>query len=203
MDARVVAWERRFRWVCVALAVMTLTAAGFAVAEVFRRDASRVAALPAPPARSSVTPRPLRAGEAAPAFDLATADGGRRVSLASLRGRGVVIVTFASCCFPQEYDELDAMRRVAAEEAHGGPVVLGIMQWTSPRDARAFVDENHVAFPVLVDDGPFGRRYGDRELPAHWFITKDGRIASTYFGAQPARVFRAHLAAIALTRRGR
>jgi peroxiredoxin len=103
------------------------------------------------------------------------------------------------------------MRRIAVNEANGGPVVLGVMVWgAGPGLARTFADENKVPFPILVDsDGRFTRAYGNFAVPLHVFIRPDGRIASTHSGSLSQREFRAYVSDLErvpkppATRRGR
>ena len=79
-----------------------------------------------------------RVGAAAPAFTLRRLDGDGSVSLASLRGRPVVLNFWASWCIPCKA-EATALERAWSRYRGDGVVFLGVDFHDVTGDARRFV----------------------------------------------------------------
>lgn len=118
-----------------------------------------------------------RVGDPAPDLELVSLDGDK-VSLASLRGRAVLLNLWATWCLPciQELPELAALH-----EGHGkqGLVVVGVN--VDGADAstrvRAFVSERQIPFAVWLDSEmrvPSALRV--QGLPATFVIDRKGMI---------------------------
>jgi thiol-disulfide isomerase/thioredoxin len=148
----------------------------------------------------------LAPGTVAPAFALQT-PAGRRVSLASLKGKAVLLELFATWC-----------PHCAAEAPH-----LKAMAQQLPKSRYAFVAVNadgedpasilayHIyfglPFPALVDPnpsdpgsfhhegspGPVSKAYKVRLFPTFYVIDPQGRIAWAGSGEQPDSVLRHEL----------
>jgi cytochrome c biogenesis protein CcmG/thiol:disulfide interchange protein DsbE len=116
---------------------------------------------------------------------LGRADGTR--TLASFRGKPVVLNFWASWCTPcrQEAPLLEkAQRRLAA---HGG-TVLGVTFRDTTPDARAFMRRYGLTYPSLRDvDGKLAEDYGTRALPETFVIDRDGRVRAISRGAVSKR----------------
>src|SRR5215207_11084624 len=97
--------------------------------------------------------RALGAGgrEAAPAVELPKLSGGRG-SLADYRGKVVVLNFWASWCGPCKV-ESPLLQRWHERLSKRGGLVLGVDVQDISEDARAFVDEYHLTYPMLRD-GP-------------------------------------------------
>ena len=110
-----------------------------------------------------------RVGTAAPNFSLRSTSG-RTVTLASLRGRPVVIAFFASWCQPCQ-EELPVLQQFEHDDA-GRLTVVGVNYQDLPSDTAAFVKRLHVTFPALLEDpsGPVADRYGVRGIPQTVFV---------------------------------
>ncbi len=118
-------------------------------------------------------------GKTAPAFTAIDLTG-NRVSLASYRGKPLIVTFGASWCHPcrEEYPLL--VRAAAASDRFA---VVGVMHEDLPKDARAFVHEVHASWPVVNDDSnAISSAYGVVGLPQTFFITATGVIEARVFG---------------------
>jgi cytochrome c biogenesis protein CcmG/thiol:disulfide interchange protein DsbE len=123
--------------------------------------------------------RSNHAGDVAPGFDLARANGHGSVTLASLRGKPVYLNFFASWCGPCN-DEAPAVVGFYKKYHPRGLVTLGINELEDKSKALEFAKKFHVPFDVVLDDGKMGKDYGvGYGLPVHIFIDRRGKI-STY-----------------------
>jgi len=135
-------------------------------------------------------------GKPAPAFVLRTLDG-RSVSLASLRGRPVIVNFWASWCNPCRH-EFPLLRSTLAKYGRDRLAVVGISYQDIDADARNFAKDEHATWPLAVDvDGAAAKAYGVRYVPTTYFVTPDGVVADQVFGQLPAgRDFQTSLAKI-------
>jgi cytochrome c biogenesis protein CcmG/thiol:disulfide interchange protein DsbE len=122
----------------------------------------------------------VRAGETPPAppIELPELNGQEQVSLASLRGKGVVLNFWASWCEPCKR-EAPMLEEAWKANRDRGLVVLGVNSQDLRSDARRFADRYGLTYP-LVHDGP-GRslgRYGLVAFPETWWIDREGRLVA-------------------------
>jgi cytochrome c biogenesis protein CcmG/thiol:disulfide interchange protein DsbE len=120
--------------------------------------------------------------EPAPEVELPRLDGGGAASLADYRGKVVVLNFWASWCQPCKV-ESPLLQRWHERLATRGGLVLGVDVQDISDDARAFVDEFDLTYPMLRD-GPGDLRddFGIIGLPESFVIDRQGRIAAVQRG---------------------
>ena len=120
----------------------------------------------------------VEAGESppAPSFELPLLDGKGELSLASLRGKAVVINFWASWCEPckEEAPRLEAAWRRHRDR---GVVVVGLDAQDFKSDARRFVERYGLTYPIVHDrNGSTLGRFGVTGFPETWFVGRNGRL---------------------------
>lgn len=99
-------------------------------------------------------------------------------SLASLRGKVVLVNVFASWCVPCQAEApiLDQAQRTMAGR---GATVLGVAYLDNSGDALTFMHKQHVDYPVVHDvSGRFVRGFGTTGVPETFVIDRKGRVAA-------------------------
>jgi cytochrome c biogenesis protein CcmG/thiol:disulfide interchange protein DsbE len=120
-------------------------------------------------------PAPPRVGQKAPAFSLQRLNGTDSISLASLRGKAVVLNFFASWCKPCK-QEAPALEQVWRDYRSQGVVVLGIDTNDASNDAQQFVSAHGVTYPTVGGGGRVEGKYGLPGLPVTYVLNRQGRI---------------------------
>jgi cytochrome c biogenesis protein CcmG/thiol:disulfide interchange protein DsbE len=111
----------------------------------------------------------------APDFTLARLDRPGKLTLSSLRGKVVVLNFWASWCYPckKEAGTLQA----ASTRWGKRVVVLGVDVNDFKGDARSFMREHGMTYPVVHDNGNVtSPKYGFSLLPETFFIDRRGRV---------------------------
>jgi cytochrome c biogenesis protein CcmG/thiol:disulfide interchange protein DsbE len=120
-------------------------------------------------------------GRAAPAFTLPSVDGGAPVSLASLRGKPVVINFWATWCVPC-YEEHGVLVDAARREGDGVQFI-GVVYEDEADRVRDFLGRQGQAYPSLMDeDGKAAMSFGVYGVPETFFVDAEGKIAAKYVG---------------------
>ncbi|MBV8601422.1 MAG: redoxin domain-containing protein [Candidatus Eremiobacteraeota bacterium] len=147
--------------------------AGFAIAAAITLGVcGPLPAEPAPPPPGPVV------GQIAPGFDLPTIDG-KRVTLASLRGKTVVVNSWATWCPPCRLETPDL---IAAHKELAGPdvVFVGIDSSEKAPLVKAFVAAKNIGWTQAIDDGSFSKAYDIRYFPTTFVIDPQGILRTTY-----------------------
>lgn len=121
----------------------------------------------------------LTAGDTAPAFTLADADG-NRVSLADYAGRNVVVYFYPKAATPGCTTEACDFRDNLSSLDAAGYAVIGISP-DSVEEIRAFADAEALTFPLLADsDAAVAKAWGVWGEKTVGDRTFDGVIRSTF-----------------------
>ena len=137
-------------------------------------------------------------GKAAPSFNLKMLDGGQ-LSLASLKGRPVVVNFWASWCLPCR-DEAPLLSGLSGQQRAGGLTVVGVLFQDKTADAKTFVAEQGLAFPSLLDpSSDTAINYGVSAVPETFFIDKDGVVRAHVRQAMTPEILKANLAKIGVS----
>jgi cytochrome c biogenesis protein CcmG/thiol:disulfide interchange protein DsbE len=136
----------------------------------------------------------LQRGDAADTRVAASlADG--RLSLRELRGTPVVLNFWASWCVPCR-EETPELQRFWRAERERGTLVLGLDMQDLTDDARDFIRDHSMTYPVIRDRGnDVARAYGTTGIPETFFLSPRGRIVGHVVGVVTPRQLREGAAA--------
>ncbi len=125
----------------------------------------------------------LRSGKivAAPDFTLRRLDGPGDLSLASLRGKPVVLNFWASWCYPcnKEAGTLEA----ASRDWAGKATIVGVDVREPTGDARGFMRKYGLSYPLVHDSrDTMWPAWGLTGLPETFFVDPRGRVVAHVIG---------------------
>jgi cytochrome c biogenesis protein CcmG/thiol:disulfide interchange protein DsbE len=119
-------------------------------------------------------------GGPAPAFALERADGKGKLTLASLRGRPVIVNFWATWCEPCK-EESPELQSTYERFRDRGLVVVGIDYSDTTDDVRAFARKYELTYPILLDPGArSAAAYGLFNVPETFFIDRRGNLVGTH-----------------------
>lgn len=153
-------------------------------------------ATPASPADAAALPpefetSPLQ-GKPAPAFTLETLQG-QKISLASYRGKAVMVNFMATWCAPCKV-ETPWLIQLRKQYAPQGFEILGVSTDDLDKDDKKqnaqdladiakFVSNMHIDYPVLIDGDSIAHPYGGVDaLPTSFFIDRSGKVVAYTVG---------------------
>lgn len=125
----------------------------------------------------------LEIGNLAPEFDLKTLQG-ESGKLSDYRGKKVIINFWASWCPPCRA-EMPEMVEFYKEYKNKNVEILGVnlTQADKVSDAKEFVKEFQVEFPILLDERlEAGNAYMVQTIPVSYILDSDGIIRKKYIG---------------------
>lgn len=126
--------------------------------------------------------RPLQPGDEAPAWGARTL-AGDSVTIASLRGRTVLLNVWATWCPPCRA-EMPALQQLSDRYAAHGLDVVAVSVDSDGSAAAAFVDELGLSMRVLHDPGGrVTRAFRTTGVPESFLIDADGRLVRRWIGA--------------------
>lgn len=112
----------------------------------------------------------------APAFNLPRVKGSGKLSLASLRGKVVVVNFWASDCVPCK-DEQAELNKASQRWADKGVVFLGIDEVEIRSFAQKYLDHYKVPYDSVADgDAAIAGKFGVTGTPETFFIDRQGRV---------------------------
>jgi cytochrome c biogenesis protein CcmG/thiol:disulfide interchange protein DsbE len=115
-------------------------------------------------------------GAMAPAFTLNRLEGPGKISLASLRGKPVVLNFWASWCEPCK-GEAAVLERDWTSYRNRGVVFVGVDYHDLASDARRFVSAHQLTFQMLKDgSGTVTGDYGISQVPETYVLNRQGRV---------------------------
>ena len=120
-------------------------------------------------------------GQRAPDFALSTLSGAR-MSLASLRGKVVVIDFWAQWCEPCK-KELPQLDKLAKEFAGKSVVILAVNLDKSKDNAQRLAQQLGLSLPVLLDPaGSVAATYDLPKMPTSFLVDKKGIVRFVHEG---------------------
>ncbi len=124
----------------------------------------------------------------APAVEVTTL-GGRTISLASLKGKVVIVDFWATWCPPcrEEIPHFVELYKTYAPQLE----ILGLaMDEEGAEVVTPFVEKHGVRYPVALSTEALADAFGGvRGLPTTFVIDPEGRIVKKYLGYQPPEGF--------------
>jgi thiol-disulfide isomerase/thioredoxin len=121
----------------------------------------------------------------APHFELKDLSG-KTVSLASFRGRPVMLDFWATWCGPCQIS-IPLLQAFYQRHKEEGLVVLGVNMDEDPRDVYSFVKHFKMTYPVVYGaSSTVPDTYQVSGLPTFIFIDAQGRITKRFEGFNPA-----------------
>ena len=117
-----------------------------------------------------------RASGRAPEFTLKRLDGQGDMSLASLRGKAVVVNFWASWCRPCR-DEAPLLDETYRKYRRRGLVIVGVAVRDFSEDSRRFARRYGMTYPIVKADGNrIERDYGITGVPETFFVDREGNL---------------------------
>ena len=135
----------------------------------------------APPA----APGPVAVGHALPNAVMAGLNGPQR-SLASYRGRPLIINVWASWCGPCR-KEAASLEQLAWSEAGGRYTVIGVSTDDDRQAALAWLKQSNATVTHYIDSGPhwpLEHMLGASSIPVTVLVDATGRVVARYRGAR-------------------
>jgi cytochrome c biogenesis protein CcmG/thiol:disulfide interchange protein DsbE len=123
----------------------------------------------------------------APVLDLPRLTGPGNLSLASLRGKVVVVNFWQSTCYPCKLEarEIAAASRSWSDE---GVVFLGVDAQDLKSSARTYLKHYGVTYPNVRDAiGKTWPKWGITGVPETFFIDRRGRVVPPHITGQASR----------------
>jgi cytochrome c biogenesis protein CcmG/thiol:disulfide interchange protein DsbE len=140
-------------------------------------------------------PPPIAKGQPVPAVAGLTLDGAS-FSLASLRGRPVIVNFWGPSCVPCR-DEFPLFKTLLSDHAAEGLAIVGVLMDDAPAPARDFVQEYGATWPTVDDPGREIRNaYRVAARPQSYFVDRDGILRSIQVGELTQSEFDRQFAAI-------
>ncbi|HEY2459308.1 MAG TPA: redoxin family protein [Candidatus Acidoferrum sp.] len=119
-------------------------------------------------------------GKQAPSLSLKSLDG-KEVSLASLRGKPVLVDFWATWCLPC-VASMPQMAELQRQTKDKGLVFLSVDEDEDAKKAASFLADRHESWPNFHDTGDIGKAFGKSALPYTVLIDQQGKIVFSKVG---------------------
>ena len=127
----------------------------------------------------------LRQGQRAPEINLRDLSG-NQVTMASLRGRVVLVDFWASWCAPCA-EEMPVLERFQRTYGGRGFTVIGVSQDHTVDNVRTFVRQHPVSFPIVHDPAhAVAGRYRPPRMPSSYIVDRNGVVRHVHEGFRAA-----------------
>lgn len=131
-------------------------------------------------------PSEISEGTRLPDFELMRLDRDGVLTNSDLQGRPVVVNFWASWCIPCR-EEAELLQETYEEYRDEGVIFLGVNIKDSNVDAKAFIEEYGMTYPVVSDpDEELARELGVVGIPETFFIDGDGLFVGSASGPRQA-----------------
>jgi thiol-disulfide isomerase/thioredoxin len=123
----------------------------------------------------------LAPGDVPPVIDLSDLKG-KKVDLASLKGKVVLVDFWASWCGPCK-EEMPVLEALNEKFATQGLVIVGVSIDSSPKKMNKFLKGTPVSFRIVHDRKlVVANRYEPETMPTSYFIGRDGKVRYVHEG---------------------
>jgi thiol-disulfide isomerase/thioredoxin len=123
----------------------------------------------------------LKTGDAPPPIDLPDL-AGKKVDLAELKGKVVLVDFWASWCGPCK-QEMPVLESLHAKYADQGLVIVGINIDNNPKKMKNFLKGAPVSFRIVHDPKiTIAQRYEPSTMPSSYFIGRNGKLRYIHEG---------------------
>ncbi len=116
----------------------------------------------------------------------------KRVSLAKLKGKTVLINFWATWCGPCK-KELPDIEAISKQYASKGLVVIGVSEDRGDGlldDVSKFAAENSLSYQIVIDNDDIASAYGNiNAIPTSFLVNKDGQIVKKWIGVRDKNFF--------------
>ena len=130
---------------------------------------------------SFAKPNEIKKGDKAPNFSLQSLEG-ETMTLADLKGKGVILNFWGSWCEPCR-NEMPDLEKAWLANKDQNIVIVGVTVDESEVPAEQFVRQVNTTFPILMDkQKEVTKAYNIGKMPSTFYIDQDGIVQEIIIG---------------------